>query len=92
MSIENAISRIRRERGIKSFEFAEKLEINKAYFSEIENGNRNASIKLLRNICQLLEVSFARLLFESLDKVTIETKIEEFKNNEDLVNRMLNIL
>lgn len=55
------ISRIRRERDMTSEKLAWEVETSKGHMSEIENGNRLPSLKLLERIAKALEVDISEL-------------------------------
>ncbi len=50
------ISRVRRERGLSSEQLAYQNGISKGYMSDIENGKRLPSLKMLSKIAKILHV------------------------------------
>lgn len=75
------IKRIRAEKGLKSYELAEKSGISKGYYSQLEKGDRSLDFDLFNQICKALDISAVELIIKThqmegsqadLDKQTIE--------------------
>jgi putative transcriptional regulator len=60
--MKNSISKFRVKKGFTQEEFANRLKINKFHLSRVENGKKNPSVGLLKNISEVLNVSIDDLL------------------------------
>jgi transcriptional regulator with XRE-family HTH domain len=58
----NRVRGLRRERGWKQVEMAEMLGIDRSYLSEIENGKKDPSLRVLKTIADGFKVSLSQLL------------------------------
>ena len=56
------IRRIRLEKGMTQGDLCRKLEIDRAYMSNIENGNKNPTLATIERIADSLEISTDKLL------------------------------
>lgn len=90
--IGDAITRLRKEKNIKQKDFAEQIGGDVAYLCQVENNKRTTTLEYLKKISKELNVSFAELLFEGLDKEDRESYIGNFRENEYWINKMVNNL
>ena len=75
------IARLREEKGLKQAAVATALEIDRAYVSGLERGERNPTVVTLWHIAKILDVPFPQL-FEvppSGEMPTSATKLREKK-------------
>jgi len=54
---ENAIKVYREYRGISQTELAKKVNVSKQYISQLENGDRAGTTKVLKSIAKVLDVN-----------------------------------
>lgn len=58
MTFGSEIQRLRKQKGLKQYELAEKLGFKSAYLCDIENGRRKPqSNKFIENVCEALELT-----------------------------------
>ena len=58
MTFGSEIQRLRKQKGLKQYELAEKLGFKSAYLCDIENGRRKPqSNKFIENVCEVLELT-----------------------------------
>jgi transcriptional regulator with XRE-family HTH domain len=67
MQIGDVIASIRRKKRIDQQELAKKLKKSIGYISQIENGHRKPSIKLLKAIATELDVPLSAILFQLVE-------------------------
>lgn len=80
MDIGNTIRELRRKKGLKQGELADKSDISQAYLSKIENNSKEPTITSLKAIALSLEVPLPILFFHSLTPEDIDPdKREAFK-------------
>ena len=77
MNIGNTIKELRRKKGLKQGELANKSDITQAYLSKIENNVKEPTITLLKNIACSLDVPLPILFFHSLTPEDIDPKKRE---------------
>lgn len=82
------ISDLRREKGIKQEEMAERLGVSPQAVSKWENDISCPDIMLLPKIAQLFNVSIDSLLSNEPKKETQILPVEERRNTDDLVFRI----
>lgn len=58
------LKQLRKKRGLTQAEVASRAYINRAYYSQIEQGNRTPSIEVAKGIADILGFSPSRLYFE----------------------------
>lgn len=56
------IKKLRKEKGISQEKFALSIEMDRTYYSTVENGKRNISIQNLNKIAKGLDISISELL------------------------------
>lgn len=56
------IRRLRKVKGISQEKFALSIEMDRTYYSTVENGKRNISIQNLNKIAKGLDISISELL------------------------------
>jgi len=64
---------IRQKRGVTQVELAEKLGVPQSFVSKYESGERQLDILELRQICQLIGISFDNFVHQLEEKLN-ETK------------------
>lgn len=58
MTFGSEIQRLRKQKGLKQYELAEKLGFKQAYLCDIENGRRKPqSNKFIENVCEALDLT-----------------------------------
>ena len=67
MSSASIIRLLRTVEGVSQTALAKKLKISRVYLSQIENGHREPSLELLRQISHLLRVPVALLVIDDND-------------------------
>jgi len=68
MNLGQTIKRLRKQRGLKQFEFAERAKVTSAYLSLVESGQREPSIDFLKKMAEVLAVPIPAILFLSMDE------------------------
>ena len=68
MNLGTTIKKLRKQRGLKQFEFAERANITAAYLSLVETGQREPSLDFLKKISEVLSLPIPVILFLSLDE------------------------
>lgn len=61
MSVGKTIKEIRKQRNLTQKKLADQIEISRSYLSDIENGNKNPSIKTTQRLAEKLGVTVAYL-------------------------------
>lgn len=56
------VRRIREEKGMTQIELCRKLEVDRAYMSNIENGKKNPTLATIEKIAKALGVSLDELI------------------------------
>lgn len=80
MDIGNTIRELRKKKGLKQNELAEKAHLTQAYLSKIENNSKEATISSLKSIAESLDIPLPILFFRSMTIEDIEpNKREAFK-------------
>lgn len=74
--IGNNIKKIRKERGLSQIDLADKVGISRTYMSDIERGAKNASMKTIVNIANVLDVDISKIMSDT----TTVGKKEHIKN------------
>lgn len=77
MDIGNTIKELRKAKGLKQNELAEKAQITQAYLSKIENNSKEPTISSLKAIADSLEVPLPILIFRSMTIEDIEPQKRE---------------
>ncbi len=67
------LKKIRREKGLRQVELAEKLGVPQSFVSKYEAGNRRLDLLELRQVCSILGISLVYIVQE-LEKDLDETK------------------
>lgn len=89
MSIGKTLKEIRKQRNLTQAALAQEINISRSYLSDIENGNKNPSIKTIENLAQKLNVSVNYLTSgnKMYTDLTDDEKKEEFlKLNKKLAS------
>ncbi len=58
----NNIRRIRKEKGLLQSDLCKKLELDRAYMSKVESGQKNITLATIERIAKALEVSMQDLI------------------------------
>lgn len=58
----NRVRNLRRQRGWTQVEMAEMLGVDRSYLSEIENGKKDPSLRVLKTIAEGFKLSLPQLL------------------------------
>lgn len=83
MNIGKVIKQRRKQLDLTQVTLANRIGISQTYLSQIENDDRNMTIKTLSNIATNLNISFAYLIFESINinaELTYNEKMDILKN------------
>ncbi|MEY9140404.1 MULTISPECIES: helix-turn-helix domain-containing protein [Mammaliicoccus] len=88
MSIGNTIKEIRKQRKLTQQELADELKISRSYLSDIENGNKNPSIKTTEKLAKKLNVSVGYLT--SGNKMYSDLTEDEVTQQMIKMNKILN--
>lgn len=80
MNLGKVIYQARKLSKLKQKEFANKLEIDKTYLSQLENNKKTPSIKLLEKMSHEIEIPLPILFFSSLSEEDVpENKKQLFR-------------
>lgn len=80
MDIGTTIRELRKKKGLKQNELAEKAHITQAYLSKIENNSKEPTISALKDIANSLDTPLPILFFRSMTFEDVEVeKREAFK-------------
>lgn len=83
------IKEIRKYKNISQLELADGVRISNTYLSLIENGKKDPSDKLLKEICDFLEIPLYYLLFKSTNiKEIPKAKQKVFKDISPYIDSM----
>jgi transcriptional regulator with XRE-family HTH domain len=72
MQVGKNIRRLRKEQGLDQGELANLVGITQPYLSQLENGERDPSMSLLRKICEELDLSLPELFLLSMDEEDVQ--------------------
>jgi len=86
MKVGATIKKLRKEKGFRQIDFADKCSISQTYLSQIENDERNPTIDVLERISNVLEIPYPVLSFLSL---TIESVPEERREVYQRMERVM---
>ncbi|MBE0649654.1 MAG: helix-turn-helix transcriptional regulator [Bacteroidales bacterium] len=90
MKIGVTIKSLRKEKGIRQVDFAEKCGISQTYLSQIENDERNPTLDVLERISKVLEIPYPVLSFLSLTIDSVpEEKKEVYKKMEKVMHGLV---
>lgn len=80
MSVGKTIKEIRKQRNLTQKQLADQIEISRSYLSDIENGNKNPSIKTTQRLAEKLGVTVAYLTSgkKMYADLTDEEKTQQF--------------
>jgi transcriptional regulator with XRE-family HTH domain len=76
MNLGNTIATIRKKKGLKQFELAQLCKITQSYLSNIEKGNKEPHLSILKEISKALGVPLPVIFFISMteEDVSIDKK------------------
>lgn len=80
MNIGNAIKDLRQQKGFKQTEFAVQCGLSQSYLSSIENGRKEPTLSILKQIANALSIPMPVLVFFSLDKDDISESKKDAYN------------
>lgn len=89
MSVGKTIKEIRKQRKLTQKQLADEIKISRSYLSDIENGNKNPSIKTTQQLAEKLGVSVAYLT--SGKKMYADMTDEEKTQHFFKMNRMIGL-
>lgn len=90
MNIGNAIKELRKQKGFKQIDFAEKCGLSQSYLSLIEKGKKEPTLSLLKQIASTLSMPLPILFFMSLDKDDIaDSKKDAFQLLESSIKGLI---
>ena len=58
----NRVRSLRRQRGLTQVEMAEMLGVDRSYLSEIENGKKDPSLRVLKTLAEGFKLSLSQFL------------------------------
>ena len=90
MNIGNAIKDLRKQKGLKQIDFADKCGLSQSYLSSIEKGRKEPTLSILKQIANALSIPMPVLVFFSLDQEDIaESKRDAFKMLEPSIKGLI---
>lgn len=82
--IGNNIKKIRKERELSQIDLADKVGISRTYMSDIERGAKNASMKTIVNIANVLDVDISKIMGDT-------TTVGKKEHIESLQNQLVQL-
>lgn len=67
MTFGQNLKRIRKDMKLTQQELADELKISRSYLSDIENGNKNPSIKTVTGLAKCLGISVTKLINDEIE-------------------------
>lgn len=93
MQLGSTIAKIRKQKGISQYLFAQQIEVTQTYLSLIENNKRNPNILKLEKICVELDIPLPILFFRSMEENDVpEPKRKIFAELSPFVNSFIDNL
>jgi len=90
MNIGNAIKDLRQQKGFKQTDFAVKCGLSQSYLSSIEQGKKEPTLGILKQIATALSIPMPVLVFFSLDKEDVaESKRDAFQLLEPSIKGLI---
>lgn len=90
MNLGFAIKKTREELGITQVQLADMADISQTFLSQIENGQRNFSMKIANNIMRQLPVPNIRIIYNSIQIEDIELmKRDKYKILKPILESVL---
>lgn len=77
MDIGNTIKELRKKKGLKQNELAEKAHITQAYLSKIESNSKEPTISSLKSIAESLDIPLPILFFRSMTIEDVDSEKRE---------------
>lgn len=85
-SLGNKIKKARKRRWLQSQEVAKMVGISESYFSDIENDRKTPSMKVLKKICDVLNLNYAEMLkmgeYPGADSIQSKLNLEEISQED----------
>jgi len=91
MDIGSAIKNLRKQKGFKQTEFADKCGLSQSYLSSIEKGRKEPTLSILKQIANTLSIPTPVLVFFAIDQEDIvPSKKDAFKLLEPSIKALIN--
>jgi len=91
MDIGSAIKNLRKQKGFKQTEFADKCGLSQSYLSSIEKGRKEPTLSILKQIANTLSIPTPVLVFFAIDQEDIApSKKDAFKLLEPSIKALIN--
>lgn len=91
MDIGSTIKNLRKQKGFKQTEFAEKCGLSQSYLSSIEKGRKEPTLSILKQIANTLSIPTPVLVFFAIDQEDIDpSKKDAFKLLEPSIKALIN--
>ena len=80
MNLGNAVKELRKKRGLTQGDFCKQIGITQSYLSQVENGNKEPSVDVIKKIAVALSTPVPVLFWFTLTEDDVdESKVEVFK-------------
>ncbi|WP_350284627.1 helix-turn-helix transcriptional regulator [uncultured Croceitalea sp.] len=91
MNIGSAIKNLRKQKGFKQTEFADKCGLSQSYLSSIEKGRKEPTLSILKQIANTLSIPTPVLVFFAMDLEDVAApKRDAYKLLEPSLKAMIN--
>ncbi len=91
MDIGSAIKNLRKQKGFKQTEFADKCGLSQSYLSSIEKGRKEPTLSILKQIANTLSIPTPVLVFFAIGQEDIApSKKDAFKLLEPSIKALIN--
>lgn len=85
------IKKSRKLKKIKQHELAKKVDVTPTYISMLENGKKEPSLKILKKICQILDIELSSLFEEEKNLVEELKPILNKYDIDDIMDKLKTI-
>ena len=90
MNISLALKTIRFNKGFKQVDVCRKANISQTYMSQIENGQKQASIDVLRSLCKVYGIPYSVLAFMAMEEKDVQkSKMPIFKKLKPAMDELI---
>lgn len=90
MDLGNAIVKLRKQKGLRQNELARLSNVSQTYLSQVENNQKDVTLKTLNRISEAMDIPTPILVFYSLEAEDLsEAKRESYKLVEPIINAMI---